>query len=136
MTPIERSLDYFTQCALKIQRDNIRAMSVRPEAVKSFTKSCDQYSAGTVFNGKCRSWYKGVTEEGRITALCPGSSLHSMKVFENPRWEDFEYEYMDDNSIGWLGDGWTEDEKHDRINVNYLDDEHIDFPPLEEEVSV
>ena len=52
-----------------------------------------------------------------------------MKVFANPRWEDFDYEYVNDNPTGWFGDGWTENEKHDRINVNYLDDDQVDFPP-------
>ncbi|KAJ5754168.1 uncharacterized protein N7511_008321 [Penicillium nucicola] len=125
---IEKSVDYFTECVLKMQRDNIRAMSVRPEAVQRFTKYCDQYFSGTVFSSKCRSWYKGGTEDGRITALWPGSSLHSIKTFKNPRWEDFEYEYVDDNASGWLGDGWTENEKNEVINVDYLDDEQIDFP--------
>lgn len=57
-----------------------------------------------------------------------GSSLHAIKVFANPRWEDFEYEYVNDNPTGWFGDGWTENEKLDKINVNYLDDDQIDFP--------
>lgn len=57
-----------------------------------------------------------------------GSSLHSMKVFANPRWEDFEYCYVNDNVFGWLGDGWTENEKHNNINVDYLDDNMVDFP--------
>lgn len=52
-----------------------------------------------------------------------------MRAFAYPRWEDFSYEYGSDNAVGWLGDGWTENEKHDRINVNYLDDNQIDFPP-------
>ncbi|CAP99567.1 Pc22g22790 [Penicillium rubens Wisconsin 54-1255] len=125
---IERALDYITECVHKMQRDNIRAMSVRREAVKRFTHYCDAYFAGTVFSSKCRSWYKGGTEDGRVTALWPGSSLHSMKVFANPRWEDFEYCYVNDNVFGWLGDGWTENEKHNNINVDYLDDNMVDFP--------
>jgi hypothetical protein len=51
-----------------------------------------------------------------------------MAAFEHPRWEDFEYEYIGDNAMGWLGDGWTENEKHNTINVDYLDDEKIDYP--------
>jgi hypothetical protein len=51
-----------------------------------------------------------------------------MAVFEHPRWEDFEYEYVGDSPMGWLGDGWTENEKYNKINVDYLDDEQIDFP--------
>ncbi|KAJ5542821.1 hypothetical protein N7535_005245 [Penicillium sp. DV-2018c] len=146
---IESALDYFTQCVLKMQRDNIRAMSVKREAVSRFTEYCDQYFARTVFSGKCRSWYKAGTEDGRVTALwpgmcypiylqiteatdlhVPGSSLHAMKVFANPRWEDFEYEYVNDNVSGWLGDGWTENEKLNMVNVDYLDDDKVDFPPV------
>lgn len=125
---IEKSIDYFTECIQKMQRDNIRAMTVRRDAVRRFTKYCDQYFSLTVFSSKCRSWYKGGTEDGRIVALWPGSSLHARKAFANPRWEDFEYEYVDDNPAGWLGDGWTENEKYNRINVDYLDDDQIDFP--------
>lgn len=125
---IEKSIDYFTECVQKMQRDNIRSMTVRRDAVRRFTKYCDQYFSLTVFSSKCRSWYKGGTEEGRIVALWPGSSLHAMKAFANPRWEDFEYEYVDDNPTGWLGDGWTENEKYNRISVDYLDDDQIDFP--------
>lgn len=53
-----------------------------------------------------------------------------MKAFAHPRWEDFEYEYVNDNAFGWLGDGWTQNEKRNTINVDYLDDDQIDFPPI------
>ncbi|KAJ5946109.1 hypothetical protein N7454_002948 [Penicillium verhagenii] len=126
----ERQIEYFAQCLQKLQRDNIRSMSVRPESVRRFSKYCDDYFKNTVYGSKCRSWYKGGNEEGRITGVWPGSSMHSMKVFSNPRWEDFEYEYLNENPMGWLGDGWTENEKYQRINVDYLDDDQIDFPPV------
>ncbi|KAJ5887739.1 hypothetical protein N7495_007780 [Penicillium taxi] len=147
---IEKEIDYFTQCVAKMQRDNIRTMTVRKEAVTRFTKYCDDYFKKTVFSGNCRSWYKGGSAEGRITALWPGkfqytdadlnfmnasniylstgSSLHAIQAFKNPRWEDFEYSYFNDNPAGWLGDGWTENEKNNKINVDYLNDDRIDFP--------
>jgi hypothetical protein len=59
-----------------------------------------------------------------------GSSLHAMKLFANPRWEDFEYEYVNDNPNGWIGDGWAYDEKNNIISVDYLDDDQVDFPPV------
>lgn len=31
---------------------------------------------------------------GAITAVWPGSSIHFMDVVANPRWEDYEIEYM------------------------------------------
>lgn len=69
---LEKEIDYFTDCVRKIQRDNISTMSVRPEAVRGFTQYCDEYFKRTVFSAKCRSWYKGGAEEGRVTALWPG----------------------------------------------------------------
>ncbi|BDD61661.1 hypothetical protein MAP00_006699 [Monascus purpureus] len=125
---VEKSIDYFTECLKKMQRDNIRSMSPRLEAVQRFTKHCDQYFSRTVFNMKCRSWYKGGSEDGRVTALWPGSSLHSLKALKFPRWEDWEYEYVNNNPNGWIGDGWTENEKNKTINVDYLDDDQVDFP--------
>ncbi|PWY83418.1 flavin-binding monooxygenase [Aspergillus heteromorphus CBS 117.55] len=125
----EKAIDYFTKCVQKMQRDNIRSMMVRKEAVERFTRHCDQYFSRTVYGEKCRSWYKGGKEKGRVIAVWPGSSLHSLEVLSHPRWEDFTYEYVGGNANGWLGDGWTTNEKNQRINVNYLDDDQIDFPP-------
>ena len=65
---------------------------------------------------------------------CIGSSLHVLKTMAHPRWEDFEYEYVNDNPDGWIGDGWTENEKQKRINVDYLDDDQIDYPQVLVEV--
>ncbi|KAL4746686.1 hypothetical protein BDW72DRAFT_207116 [Aspergillus terricola var. indicus] len=125
---IEKEIDYITYCLAKMQRDNIRAMSVRKEAVERFTKHCDQYFSRTVFGMECRSWYKGGSLNGRVTALWPGSSLHAMKALANPRWEDYTYDYVNDNPNGWLGDGWAEDERNKIIKVDYLDDDQVDFP--------
>lgn len=51
-----------------------------------------------------------------------------MQVLSNPRWEDFDYEYINENPLGWFGDGWTQNEKSGTINVDYLDEDQIDFP--------
>lgn len=71
---IEKEIDYITQCVAKMQRDNVRAMAPREEAVKQFTKHCEQYFSKTVFSTKCRSWYKGGKEDGRVIAVWPGKS--------------------------------------------------------------
>lgn len=152
---IEQEINYFTQCVLKMQRDNIRSLSVSSRAVSNFTSYCDQYFPRTAFGEKCRSWYKGGTEDGRITALWPGmcfhfvslytefnilthvgSSLHAFKAMAHPRWEDYEYEYINDNPNGWIGNGWTDNEWNKTIKVDYLDDDQVDYPSnLDEEVS-
>jgi len=42
-----------------------------------------------------------------------GSCLHALRVLEHPRWEDFEYEPLDEikNRFHWLGDGQTYNDK-------------------------
>jgi hypothetical protein len=54
-----------------------------------------------------------------------------MEALAHPRWEDFDYIYVDDNSFGWFGNGWTENERIKKINVDYLNEERIDFPMAE-----
>ncbi|RMJ21396.1 monooxygenase [Aspergillus sp. HF37] len=125
---IEKEIDYFTECVTKMQRDHVKAMGARADATRRFSKHCEQYFKRTVFGSECRSWYKQSTTDGRVTALWPGSSLHAMKALSHPRWEDFEYEYINDNPNGCLGDGWTENEKNKVVNVDYLDDDRVDFP--------
>lgn len=82
---IERLADYFTQCVAKIQRENIASMTVKPESVKGFVDHCDMYFERTVFTLNCRSWYKGGTEHGRVSALWPGMYIpHLPQLLVNP----------------------------------------------------
>lgn len=91
-------------------------------------------------------------QRGRVVHLygtSTGSNLHAIRALENPRWEDYEYERLDDtpNRLFWLGDGQTANERNmsgDRkcrnhlhmlvqlLNPNavvwYLDD--VDVPPI------
>ena len=162
---LEKMAEYFIDCVAKMQRDNIRAMKVKKSAVKRFVAHSDRYFQQTVFSMRCRSWYKGGSEDGRVNALWPGkaspspgqdqtypiqvpsrrkrcsslncscltgSSLHALQALQRPRWEDYSYEYVHENPMGWLGDGWTANERNHCINVDYLDYENIDFPPAAE----
>jgi len=105
-------------------------MTPSADAVKEFMEYVDAYFLRTVFGQKCKSWYKNGKEEGRVVGLWPGSCLHAVRTFENPRWEDYEYVYLDErrNRFGYLGDGWTEVEKHGGDTAFYM--EEIDYPPV------
>lgn len=49
-----------------------------------------------------------------------------MEALSHPRWEDYEYQYLNNNSVSWLGDGWTEVGRTEGSNRSfYLDDERI-----------
>ena len=111
---------YIAQALSKMQTENILTMQPSARAVRNFTDFCDAYFAGTVYSEECSSWYKGGTgKNGRVVALWPGSSLHAVRALERPRWEDFEYEYVDGNEFGWIGDGWSKGDRVEGADTTY-----------------
>ncbi|KAF9486402.1 FAD/NAD-binding domain-containing protein [Pholiota conissans] len=130
---MERQVDYAVAATLKIQREHIKSMDAKPAAVADFEEWIDSYFPKTVFGTKCRSWYKAGKEEGRVVALWPGSPMHAAKALAHPRWEDFDYEFLDGalNRCYWFGDGNTiADVKEDADRAWYLRPENIDYPPV------
>ncbi|KAM5545277.1 hypothetical protein V8D89_001388 [Ganoderma adspersum] len=130
---IEYAIMYAVQATAKLQRDRFRSMEIKARAVRDFDRYIDSYFPQSVFSAKCRSWYKLGKEEGRVVGLWPGSSLHAMRALQHPRWEDYDYESADadENSMYWLGDGQTWNEKSltgDR--AWYLREDFIDRPPV------
>ena len=113
---IERMAAYITKCVAKIQRESIRSMQPSQKSVATFTAYCDQYFKNTVYSEECSSWYK---TGDKVTALWPGSSLHAIKAMENPRWEDFEYTYIDGNPMAWIGNGETEADSDEKLDKAY-----------------
>ncbi|CAG7557541.1 unnamed protein product [Fusarium equiseti] len=134
---IEKTNVYISKVLARMAYDNISRIEPKRNVVQAFTNYCDEFFKQTVFAEECNSWYKtyeaGASREeqkrGRITALWPGSSLHCIRTLSNPRWEDFEYKYCDDDEFGWFGNGWTLAEKYVTEEVEsltwYLDDTKI-----------
>ncbi|RBR07511.1 uncharacterized protein FIESC28_10592 [Fusarium coffeatum] len=134
---IEKTNVYISKILARMAYDNISRIEPKHNMVQAFTNYCDEFFKQTVFSEECNSWYKtyeaGASREeqkrGRITALWPGSSLHCIRTLSNPRWEDFEYKYCDDDEFGWFGNGWTLAEKYVTKEVEsltwYLDDTKI-----------
>ncbi|KAI5115440.1 hypothetical protein M0805_005525 [Coniferiporia weirii] len=131
---IERQIEYSIAAVKKMQREHLKSIEPKKEAVADFDEYLQHYFPTTVYSEKCRSWYKMGKEEGRVVGLWPGSCLHAIKTLENPRWEDFNYEPLGEskNRFYWLGDGSTYNEKHmvgDR--AWYLNPREVDIPPGE-----
>ncbi|KAL4886057.1 putative flavin-binding monooxygenase [Aspergillus karnatakaensis] len=118
---IEKQVEYITACIAKMQQDSIQIIVPRQVSVQSFAKFAEEYFKSTVFATKCRSWYKGGSEDGKVVALWPGSALHAIQSLERPRWEDFEIQYLGGRGMSWLGDGWTEGERKGIFEPSYLD---------------
>ncbi|USW52058.1 Putative flavin monooxygenase, FAD/NAD(P)-binding domain superfamily [Septoria linicola] len=99
-------------------------------AQASFLAHADQYFQKTIFTYKCRSWFKRNVEDGDITGLWPGSSVHAQRALANPRFEEFHY--VQDlstvrNKLSWLGNGLTTAQEEDGFTAEYLD--NADIPP-------
>lgn len=66
----------------------------------------------TAWAGPGRSWFKGDSEEGPVTALHPGSRIHFFHMLEEFRGEDWEYVYDNpkQNRFEYLGNGFSSKE--------------------------
>ncbi|KAI9840562.1 MAG: hypothetical protein M1837_001542 [Sclerophora amabilis] len=127
----ERVAEYAAKSLQKMQNEQIRTMTPTQRSVDNFTRFCESYFEGTVFSVECSSWYKGNSTTGKVSALWPGSSLHAVKALENPRWEDFEYTYVDGEEFGWFGNGWSERDRDDLDRAYYLEPDYMDIPAVE-----
>ena len=68
-------------------------------------------------------------------AYYPGNALNQLYALRHPRWEDFEYTYLDeldDNPLAWLGNGYTSADYDGSTRTAYLDPAMIDYPPIPE----
>lgn len=57
-------------------------------------------------------------------AIWPGSLIHGLYIFSNPRWEDYEYELRDElngDSMGWFGNGLSQRQIVMKDTTGYLD---------------
>ncbi|KAJ6609350.1 hypothetical protein B0H10DRAFT_1813845 [Mycena sp. CBHHK59/15] len=127
---IERQVDYAVQATLKLQREYLKSIDVKPEAVEDWDAYLEHHFEKTVFSERCRSWYKQGKEEGRVVALWPGSCLHAARALEHPRWEDYTYEPLagHTNRFFWAGNGTTvAEETPNADRAWYLSD--ADIPP-------
>lgn len=63
-----------------------------------------------------------------MTALWPGSAIHAQAIFKNPRFEDFEYTYLEEGKhFAWMGNGLTFAQSEGGKTTTYLDT--VDIPP-------
>lgn len=107
---LETEGDYIIKCIRKLQKEDYASMCVKPDRVVDWAEFCHTYFQKTVYTDKCNSWYRSEGGKGdRIIGLWPGSTLHALESLRSPRWEDFDWESLDDrgNKMSWLGNGWS-----------------------------
>jgi hypothetical protein len=128
---IEQACEYMIKVVKKSQREYVKSIVVKPEAMKNFTAHTDSFFTKTIYTQPCKSWMKRGKEDGRVITIWPGSSIHTSAAYENPRWEDFNYTQTPEtkvNFMGWLGNGLTVLQEQNAHTSDYLDT--VDKPPI------
>jgi hypothetical protein len=128
---LECGCEYMINTIKKAQREYLKSITAKRESVDLFTAHVDEYFAKTIYTQPCRSWMKRGKEDGRVITIWPGSALHAIYAYEHPRWEDFEYTYLEeaqDNRFHFLGNGLTKLQERGEHTTDYLDT--VDQPPV------
>lgn len=135
---VDGECELMISCIKKMLRDKIKSMTIRSERVKQYSAHVHSYFKTSIFGQPCKSWFKRGTERGRNIAYYCGNALNLLYAQRNPRWEDWEYIYLDemeDNPLSWLGNGYTLADYDGSTRTKYLDPSEIDFPPLPADAS-
>ena len=109
----------------KAQIENIKSFRPKLSVSTQFRQHADLFLQRTAWTSPCRSWFKQGKTDGQA-AIWPGSRLHFLELMKQPRFEDFEIEYWDENIFAFMGNGFEMREFDGRDLTNYLGslDEH------------
>jgi cation diffusion facilitator CzcD-associated flavoprotein CzcO len=118
LPPIEHGCKYICKIIEKCQIEYIRSIAPKEEVMREFREHSDLFLKRTVWNQKCRSWYKGGTIDG-LPRLYPASRAHYIVTME-PRYEDFVINYESSNRFHFWGNGFTVRELDGRDPTWYL----------------
>ncbi|KAH7064309.1 hypothetical protein BKA63DRAFT_170737 [Paraphoma chrysanthemicola] len=119
MPLIEQWTRYIFTAITKCQIENIKSLTPKLAPCTQFRQHADLFLQRTAWTSPCRSWFKQGKTDGQA-AIWPGSRLHFLKMMEQPRYEDYEIEYWDDNMFAFLGNGFEMREFDGRDITNYL----------------
>ncbi|GAW11751.1 hypothetical protein ANO14919_011010 [Xylariales sp. No.14919] len=125
---VEAQVDYICRLVDTFQTTNIKMFSPKEEAVRDFVQYKDYFMRRTVWADSCHSWYKN-RDDGRVTALWPGSTLHYVECLKNVRLDDFEVTYAG-NRFAWLGNGYSQTELDETADWAYYIRDRDDSSPL------
>ncbi|KAE8383907.1 hypothetical protein BDV26DRAFT_299342 [Aspergillus bertholletiae] len=98
---------YIYNCITKLQTQGIKSMTISNQAVRHLNTHAQSWLRDTVWAASCRSWYKQGTTDGRNIGLYCGSCFHFVEALRDPRWEDYDFEYLGSNRFEYLGNGLT-----------------------------
>lgn len=121
---VEVQTTLYAKILRKVSREGIKTMQPSKRAADDFIQYSDAFFQTTVLSENCSSWYNGGKPGSRIHGLWPGSAALVTMVAREPRWEDWEYEYLSGtgNRLAWyFGKGSTRMEADPEFDItSYL----------------
>ncbi|KAI0907693.1 4-hydroxyacetophenone monooxygenase [Ustulina deusta] len=134
---VEVQVAFFAKLLRKVSREGIKTIQPSKKAADEFVDYADAFFGKTVLSENCSSWYNSGKPGSRVHGLWPGSGAHLTQILREPRWEDWEYEYLTQtgNRFAWyFGKGYTIKELDPNADMTpYLQDpEKIDIRDLHE----
>lgn len=118
---IEHATKYMLRMIHKCQTQGVKSVEVCQEAVDDFVEHTQTFLQRTAWSTHCRSWFKNGTIDGPIVALHPGSRIHWFHMLEEPRYEDYKWEYIRRNRFSYLGNGFSTREDPGKDTAYYFD---------------
>ncbi|KAI9172802.1 flavin-binding monooxygenase [Paramyrothecium foliicola] len=107
---VESQITHFAKILRKASREGIKSMEPTAKATEDFIEYSDAFFTSTVLSDGCSSWYNGGNPGGRIHGVWPGSAVHLALVRRDPRWEDWDYQYLSETGnrfLWYFGNGWS-----------------------------
>ncbi len=118
---IEWHTRYMFKVITHMQRTSIKSLSPKPVAIEDLFIHTHELLKRTAWSSTCSSWFKNGKKHGPVTAIWPGSRLHYFEVMKEPRFEDFDIQYLG-NRFAYFGNGFTSTELNPDANpVWYFD---------------
>ncbi|KAI1471554.1 FAD/NAD(P)-binding domain-containing protein [Daldinia caldariorum] len=117
---VEVQVTFYAKLLRKVAREGIRTIQPSKRAADDFVQYSDAFFATTVLSENCSSWYNSGRPGSRIHGLWPGSATQVTIIYREPRWEDWEYEYLSEsgNRLAWyFGVGSTLKEQDPNVDI-------------------
>ncbi|RFU26531.1 hypothetical protein B7463_g9795, partial [Scytalidium lignicola] len=96
---LEATGDYFIRLLRKMMTQQVSSFNIRADVEADFDMHTQDFMQRMVWTGSCRSWFKN--DDGKVTAVWPGSGLHYREFLQSDRWEDWEWKYTANRFQYW-----------------------------------
>jgi len=117
---VELLMKNFIQCINKMQKERIKSLTPKVKMAEALKEHADLFLQRTAWTGPCSSWFKQGRVDGPLT-MFPGTRITYMEMLETPRYEDYEFEYMNPlNPLEFMGNGFSTRESDGRDLSFYL----------------